>query len=909
MNSARFRVAAAVLLCGAITLTLANPAAAFIRLTRQASPTSAVVQAHWLDSNLPLSSVINPANADIPQATALATVQAAAESWENVNTSYFTVNPHQFAGPPEIAPVLANDGQNSMFFDTPGANFAPGGSVIAFVRSVINLADGQTLDADMVFNDRDFFSSVSTPNLTPAPAGQSSVDLEAVIAHEYGHYFGLDHTSVAGTTMIPFISNNISQRTLELDDRAGISDIYPESAARGLSPGGVDFGATTGTVSGTVVSGFNGSAIFGAHVEAFNLAIPNAANSISSISGELTIRNGQGDYVIRGLPPGNYAVRIVPLDGVNTTAADANIGGVFNGIDIGFEPEFWNGANESADGFTDNANALNPIAVDAGAASGGINFITNTYPGRVIIAQHGQFENFVTSGNNAYRAVRFDPPFEGPYTITSVNFPSFTFNGVPANFTSVKLCRMNPANGGPDLANPLFNQAPFSGNPNGNNIVPLNISVNTQGQTFFWVLQFPSQAATPGFPNNFPFIRMDFTALEKGLFANSYSVTLAGAPAILIDRNLAVGMTCQVASPGDVPIQAPTGLGANRRVLQTDFSFVKPANRRADGFDMPQNSVDQVVLVKRDTAAGGNFSYVDQDTTGAGSSAVHVAPSPANTPPATIWAVQAIDKNGHRSLTSAVTILALGEDADEPNGKLSEPTILDPVNPTVNRPETYAPAGDQDFFQVMAAPGDVIDASATATAQDGFNNTDLVMFLYDNNGNIVASNDDFSGLNPRIVYTVPSDKGLKSAKKYRIQVTDFRSSTLTNPVPQVRVPATYNLSAKVTPPAALAARIGGRTINPNEFYFANSGPNPANPVAKLMLVIPRSAGNSSVRVNIFNVNGRLVRTLVDRNLEAGPHTMLWDGKDRAGRTVASGNYYARMEAGKVRQDARITILK
>ena len=48
----------------------------------------------------------------------------------------------------------------------------------------------------MVFNDRDFYASVSTPNLTPPPAGQTSVDLQAVITHEYGHYFGLDHTLI-----------------------------------------------------------------------------------------------------------------------------------------------------------------------------------------------------------------------------------------------------------------------------------------------------------------------------------------------------------------------------------------------------------------------------------------------------------------------------------------------------------------------------------------------------------------------------------------------------------------------------------------------------------------------------------------------------------------------------------------
>lgn len=903
MNSIRFRFAAAVLVFGALALTLANPAAAFIRLARQADATSPVVQAHWFDSELPLSSVINPANADISSTDALATVIQSAKNWENVNTSYFTVNPHEYTGAlPEIPPALAFDGQNSMFFDTPGTNFAVGSGVIAFVRSVVDLSDGHTLDADLVFNDHEFFSSISSPGLTPAPAGQTSVDLQAVVTHEYGHYFGLDHTSVAGATMVPFISNDISQRTLELDDQAGISTIFPESAARGLSADGVDFNATTGTISGTVLNGFNNLALFGAHVEAYNLAAPDAAHSISAISGELTLRNGQGEYTIHGLPPGTYAVRIVPLDGVNTIAADANIGGPYNGLDIGFEPEFWNGANESGNGFTDVANSFDPVTVNAAANTPGINFVTNTFPGRVIIAQHGSFENIVTFANTGYRAVRFDPPFEGPYTISSVNFPSFTFNGVPATFLSAKLCPMNPATGGPDIANPLFSQTPFNGSPNGNNIVPLNIPVNTPGQTFFWVLQFPSQSV-PGFPNNFPFIRMDFTGLDQGLFANSYGVTLGGAVSIFVDRNLAIDMTCQLPNADDAPIVAPTGLGANRRATQTEFNYLPPGDKRADGFDLPHNSLDQVFLIQRSP-----FSYADRDTAGAGNNAMHLSPSPPNTP-ATIWASQALDKNGHRSLTSAVTILGLAEDLDEPNGRLNEAKVL--PGTVTNRPETYAPAGDQDFYSVMAKPGDIIDASATATGQDGNNNTDLVMFLYDSNGDVVAFNDDFTGLNPRIVFTAPPNPGnSKTARKFTIQVTDFRSSPLTTPVPQVRVPSTYNLSASVTTPVALAARIGGRTIDPDQFFFANSGPNPANPVAKFLFVIPRNAGNAAVRLNIFDVTGRLVRTLVDgKVMEAGPHTTLWDGRDVAGRTVASGTYFARMESGSWHQDARVTILK
>jgi hypothetical protein len=902
MNSIRFRIAAAVLVFGALALTLANPAAAFIRLARQANATSPVVQAHWFDSELPLNSNIDPTNADISSTDALATVIQSAKNWENVNTSYFTVNPHQF-GATDTIPKLAFDYANSMFFDNAGANFTTGSGVIAFVRSIVDLSDGHTLDADLVFNDKEFFSSISSPGLTPAPAGQTSVDLQAVLTHEYGHYFGLDHTSVAGATMVPFISNDISQRTLELDDQAGISTIFPESAARGLSADGIDFNATTGTISGTVLNGFNNLALFGAHVEAYNLAAPDAAHSISAISGELTLRNGQGEYTIHGLPPGSYAVRIVPLDGVNTIAADANIGGPYNGLDIGFEPEFWNGANESGNGFTDLANSFDPVTVNAGANTPGVNFISNTFPGRVIIAQHGDFENIVTFANNAYLAVRFDPPFEGPYAISTVSFPSFTFNGVPALFPQILLCPMSLVTGGPDLANPLFVQTNYAGNQNGNNVVPLNIPVNTPNQTYFWVIRFPSQAV-PGFPNNFPFIRADFTTLEKGLFANSYSVQLSGASGVLIDRNLAVDMTCQLADANAVPIVAPTGLGANRRATQTEFTYVGSANKRADGFDLPQNSLDLTFLIQRSP-----FAYADRDTAGAGAAAFHLSPSPPSTGGATIWSSQSLDKNGHRSLQSAVTILALNEDADEPNGRLNEAKVL-PGNVT-NRAETYSPAGDQDFYSVLAKPGDIIDASATATGQDGRNNTDLVMFLYDSNGDVVAFNDDFTGLNPRVVFTAPPNPGnSKTARKFTVQVTDFRSSTLTNPVPQVRVPQTYVLSASVTTPPAAAARIAGRTIDPDQFFFANSGPNPANPVAKFLFVIPRNAGNAAVRLNIYDVTGRLVRTLVDgKVMEAGPHTTLWDGRDVAGRTVASGTYFARMESGSWHQDARVTILK
>ena len=908
MKSNRLRIALAALGAAVFALSQVSPASAFIRLTRANATGTGVVQAHWLESSLPLLSVINPTNADIPSATALSVVQASANTWQDINTSFFTVNPVEYTGAPgQVAPALnAGDGQNSMFFDTAGVNFAVGSGVIAFVRSTIDLTDGHTLDADMVFNDHEFFASTSSPNLTPAPPGQSSVDLQAVVTHEYGHYFGLDHTSIANATMIPFIIGDTRQRTLELDDRAGNSTIYPESEARGLSPGAVDFAASTGTISGTVVSGFNGSAIFGAHVEALLISDPGPANAISAISGELTVRNGQGEYEIHGLPPGDYAVRIVPLDGIHTIASDANVGGIFNGLDINFE----------VDGFTDHAADFTPVTVAAGANSNGVNFITNTFPGQVDIAQYGQFENFVTfRGTPGFLVKRFDPPFTPPYTITKVTFPSFTFNAqfgrppFPATFPSVRLCELNTATGLPNLAAPLFQIAPFVGSPNGANEIPINLTINDPDKVLFWAIEFP--ATGPSFPADFPFIRMDFTQLERGLFGNDLTISLAtGAASNLIDRNLAVSMTCLLSSPDLTPIVPVANLGANRRATKFDFTFSNPPDLRLDGFAMPGNSLDHTNLVHR--LPTGLLETFASAGAGSGRFAVRTDTIPAFPDGRQFWFAQAVDKNGHKSLTSNTDITGFNEDADEPNGRATATEAKTLTLPTVSRAETYSPAGDQDNYLVNASPGEIIQASAVATGQDGNNNMDLVMFLLDSNGDVLAFDDDSNGnLNPKISFTVPPSVGKSmAARKFFILVTDF-SGSLINPtgVPQVRVPQTYNLNAKVLPPAALAGRIGS-LVGPDGFAFRNSGPNPANPQAKLLYVLPQSGGvNYGVKLRIYDVNGRLVRKLVDGNQAAGPHVTVWNGTDDAGRGVASGHYYARLDAGEFSHRVGITILK
>ncbi len=83
-------------------------------------------------------------------------------------------------------------------------------------------------------------------------------------------------------------------------------------------------------------------------------------------------------------------------------------------------------------------------------------------------------------------------------------------------------------------------------------------------------------------------------------------------------------------------------------------------------------------------------------------------------------------------------------------------------------------------------------------------------------------------------------------------------------------------------------------------------PNPFNPATRIEFGLERDA---QVSLRVFNVQGRLVRTLVDSYLAAGPRTVEWDGKDDAGSAVASGTYYMKLEGGGSYQSHTVNLLK
>ncbi|MGH7680888.1 MAG: FG-GAP-like repeat-containing protein [Candidatus Eiseniibacteriota bacterium] len=84
-------------------------------------------------------------------------------------------------------------------------------------------------------------------------------------------------------------------------------------------------------------------------------------------------------------------------------------------------------------------------------------------------------------------------------------------------------------------------------------------------------------------------------------------------------------------------------------------------------------------------------------------------------------------------------------------------------------------------------------------------------------------------------------------------------------------------------------------------------PNPLNPQATLSY---STSSDGFVRIRVFDLNGRLVRTLVDQpQVPAGDHAVIVDGRNQSGQRLASGIYFYQVETTEGEIRGRMTILK
>ena len=91
-----------------------------------------------------------------------------------------------------------------------------------------------------------------------------------------------------------------------------------------------------------------------------------------------------------------------------------------------------------------------------------------------------------------------------------------------------------------------------------------------------------------------------------------------------------------------------------------------------------------------------------------------------------------------------------------------------------------------------------------------------------------------------------------------------------------------------------------------KFDLMPSYPNPFNPATTIAYVIP---SDGLVRLDIYDVNGRHIVSLVNASQTEGRHSIEWDGRDESGELLASGSYFARLEFEGVVRSRTMVLLK
>ena len=95
-------------------------------------------------------------------------------------------------------------------------------------------------------------------------------------------------------------------------------------------------------------------------------------------------------------------------------------------------------------------------------------------------------------------------------------------------------------------------------------------------------------------------------------------------------------------------------------------------------------------------------------------------------------------------------------------------------------------------------------------------------------------------------------------------------------------------------------------ILPENYALSQNQPNPFNPSTTIDFALPRAA---KTRIDIYNILGQKVVTLVDEYLSAGNKRVEWNGKDATGNDVASGIYLYRMTANDYTETKKMMLMK
>jgi len=170
--------------------------------------------------------------------------------------------------------------------------------------------------------------------------------------------------------------------------------------------------------------------------------------------------------------------------------------------------------------------------------------------------------------------------------------------------------------------------------------------------------------------------------------------------------------------------------------------------------------------------------------------------------------------------------------------------------------------------------------------------------------------DSFSSFSPgRLDFFIYSDSAIESEKGFVLFTPTMNSDTLSayNLQPDDAVTATDHLPVVSDFELQTATSIDIAAISPPQsFSLGQNYPNPFNPATVIEFSLPE---RQQVKMDIYDISGRKIRTLIERTMAAGAHKTVWDGRNDNGEHVSSGMYIYRMTAGAYKFSKKLILLK
>ena len=115
-----------------------------------------------------------------------------------------------------------------------------------------------------------------------------------------------------------------------------------------------------------------------------------------------------------------------------------------------------------------------------------------------------------------------------------------------------------------------------------------------------------------------------------------------------------------------------------------------------------------------------------------------------------------------------------------------------------------------------------------------------------------------------------------------------------------------NRSEFTDPVSAVLLSVDPISLIPEVFALHQNYPNPFNPTTQIRYDLP---DNEFVSINIYDVMGRKIKSLVSINQEAGYRSISWNATNDLGQPVSAGMYIYTIQAGEFRQTRKMVLLK